>query len=59
MVTPNEQLHYSRFFVHRSHSSEEDDQFKAARFIQSYLLNEAAQLGVQVFENSDKVNLNI
>ena len=52
VVTPNEQLHYSHFFLHREHSADEDTQFKAARYIQEFLIDEATSLGVEIFENN-------
>ena len=52
LITSDERLHYSHFFLHRPRSDEEDSQFKAARWIQDYLINEAASLGVTVLDNN-------
>ena len=52
VVTKDEKFHYSHFFLHRDHSQEEDNQFKAARYIQDYLVEEANKLGINILENS-------
>jgi 2-phosphoglycerate kinase len=52
LVTNDEDQHYSHFFLHREHSEEENTQFRAARYIQEYLLEEATNLGVKVVENN-------
>jgi 2-phosphoglycerate kinase len=54
IVAKNEALHYSHFFLHRDHSEEEDNQFKAARFVQDYLIKEADRLGINLAENDYK-----
>ena len=53
VVTRSEELHYSHFFLHRKHNEEEDSQFKAARFIQDFLIEEANKLGVHILENDN------
>jgi 2-phosphoglycerate kinase len=52
LVTNNEDQHYSHFFLHREHSEEENTQFKAARYIQEYLVEEATSLRVKIIENN-------
>lgn len=51
VITSNEELHYSHFFLHREHSNEEDTQFKAARYIQEYLIEEAEKLDIEIIDN--------
>ncbi len=51
----SEQQHYQRFFVHRKPSLEADQQFKAARFIQEFLIEEADRLDVPVFYNDGEI----
>lgn len=53
LVTRSEELHYSHFFLHRKHTDEEDSQFRAARLIQEYLIEEAEKLGVKILENNN------
>jgi 2-phosphoglycerate kinase len=52
LITSDERLHYSHFFVNRPRSHEEDGQFKAARWIQNFLIDEADKLGVPILDNS-------
>ena len=52
IITSDEKLHYSHFFLHRDNSNEEDMQFKAARYIQSFLIKEARDLNIEIIDNN-------
>ncbi|HEY4474477.1 MAG TPA: AAA family ATPase [Candidatus Paceibacterota bacterium] len=51
VVTSEEEQHRDHFFKHRENSMENVEQFKAARVIQNFLINEAKDLGVEILEN--------
>lgn len=56
ITSPSEEQHYSQFFVHRPRTDEENGQFKAARYIQDFLITEAGSRGVVQVANVEELN---
>ncbi len=53
IVTRDEARHKNYFFQHRPESQENLDEFRAARLVQDYLIQEATELGIGIIENND------
>ncbi len=56
LTSPGEERHYSQFFVHRPRTSEENGQFKAARYIQDFLITEAQAAAVVQVQNDTNID---
>ena len=52
IITFNEKQHREHFFKHRENSEESLEEFKAARMIQDFLINEAKDLNIKIIENN-------
>jgi len=57
IILSSKEQHYSQFFVHRTSSPEADQQFKAARFIQDSLIDEAERLRIPIIDNISTAEL--
>lgn len=54
IITPDEKKHKSQFLKHREKVLDlQENEFKAARMIQEYLIIEAKRLGTKIIENSN------
>ncbi|OGN13076.1 MAG: hypothetical protein A3J47_01125 [Candidatus Yanofskybacteria bacterium RIFCSPHIGHO2_02_FULL_43_22] len=53
IITSKEEQHKDQFFKHRENNEPNMEQFKAARIIQVFLINEAADLNVEIMENKE------
>lgn len=51
ITCPDKDQHYSQFFVHRDKSDKTDLQFRAGKYIEKYLIDEATRLGITKIEN--------
>jgi 2-phosphoglycerate kinase len=56
IIVPDEKQHYSQFFVGRPRSVEEDTQFRAARYIQDYLIKESQNKHISTMVNKSNIN---
>ena len=56
VIVPDEKQHYSQFFVDRPRSVEEDKQFRAARYIQDYLIKESQNEHISTTVNKSNIN---
>ncbi len=52
VITSDEKQHRNQFFKHRENNETSLEEFKAARIIQDFLINEAKNLGVEIMENN-------
>ncbi|MFA5927241.1 MAG: hypothetical protein WCT32_04100 [Patescibacteria group bacterium] len=52
VACPDTTKHHNQFFVHRPRCAESETQFKAACFIDQFLLGEAKSLGAVIYDNS-------
>ncbi len=55
VITKDEALHKSYFFQNRSESEESLNEFKAARLVQDYLIEEAEKLNIKIIENNSDI----
>lgn len=51
VITPDEQHHRKQFFEHRENTEANLQEFKAARIVQDFLINEAKDLQIGIVEN--------
>lgn len=59
IVVRDEKLHKNQFYTHREKLFDiYKNEFKAARILQEYLIEEAEKLGVTIVENNPDVNFN-
>lgn len=56
ITSPDEKQHYSQFFAHRLRIDEENGRFKAARYIQDFLVTEAQSLAVAQVRNEQDID---
>lgn len=55
ITIPSENQHKNQFLVHRTKEAFTNGQFENARIIQDYYINEAKNLKIKIFENSDNI----
>lgn len=54
ITSPDQNQHFSQFFVRRPRTEdEENNQFKAARWMQDHLISEAKKLGLDIIDNQE------
>lgn len=55
IVTTDESGHKKHFFEHRPENQDNIDEFRSARMVQDYLIEEARNLDITIIENNDEL----
>jgi len=58
VIAPDEEEHRNQFFEHRENNDANLEEFRAARIIQEFLVDEAGDLNLEILENKlvEKIN---